>query len=607
MVQSAARRKRDDAAAQPYYTQASPRLLAQTPANANEKKPNAQEIAEWATIYQSCESRIASLNTWRLTHWNTWGQIARYMAPWRYYAFITANTFANGIRNDSAIVDRTATLAGEVCSAGLMSGMTDPDRPWLKLGPAIPGFELDKPGQMFYDDLTDRLRYIYAESNFYEAQAQHYDDLTFFGTSPVIDYESREDILHCFVPCAGEYFLGNAFDFTSETLYREFRLNVSQIVEMFGLENCPEDIIKMWRQKGGALDNESVIGHCIEPNYAIESGTGTAVGVVPGDFTWREVYWLRGKQNAKPLSMSGFHEQPFAVSRWDQQGNDPYGRGVGEKMLPDTIQLQLETRQKAESIEKVNRPPMGADVALMNQPSSINPGKITYMNAANGEKKFWPLFEIKPDIPAITADIEIVQQRIGRTAYNDVFRTFENLRDETRSQVTATEIDALKEERLIPLGPVIGRVYGSMRKRVRRHLEIMKRRDIFPRVPPSLRGVPLKIDFVSLLTQAQKATSTAAIARSVQFAGTVAAIYPQARYNIDPDEAVREFNEGVGAPSRILRSPAQVKKLVQAEVDQQKAAQAMQFTKEGAASAGVLSKASLAPGNALSALVGPQQ
>mgnify|MGYP001589202616 CR=1 FL=1 len=593
--------------AQPYYAKASPSLLSETPADPVFKPADAKDTREWMAMFQHVESRFQSLYTWRVPWWTTWGQIARYMLPRRYYAFITANLYNQGLRQDFAIVDRTGTLCGDVCAAGMMAGMTDPDRTWLKLGPAIPGLELDQAGQMWYEEVTERYNYVLTHSNFYDAQAQHYEDLVFFGTAPVIDYPDEDEIIHCFTPCAGEFLLGTSFEFSDEVLYREFRLTISQMVEMFGIDNCPQDVQRMWRQKGGALEYQNVIGHCIEPNFPITGDDGKGeVGVVPGGFTWREVYWVRGKKDERPLSTTGFHERPFAVSRWNTQGNEAYGRGVGENMLADVIQLQLETRQKAESIEKVNRPPMGADVSLMNLPASTNPGKITYMNTANGEKKFFPLYEIRPDIPAIAADIAIIQERIARTAYNDVFQPMEDLRQQTKTQITATEIDAIKEERLLPLGPVFGRVYGSLRTRVKRHLAIMARRGLLPPKPASLRGVPTKIDFISMLTQAQRATSTAAIARTAQFVGTLSGAFPESRFVLDPEEAIREFNDGVGATSKIMRSPAMVKKLQQMEAHQAAAAQAMQATLPGAQAAKALGQTSLAPGNALSALVGGQ-
>lgn len=590
----------------PYYTRGGPTLLSQTDADPQDNKPTKQEEREWAVLYQHCESRRQALYNWRLNWWVMWGQVARYQRPDRYYAFVESNTFDRGLRKDQLIVDRTPTICGDVCAAGLMAGLTDPDRDWLQLGPAIPGFELDQAGQQWYADVAERYNYVLTHCNFYDAQAQHYNDLTFFSTSPFIDYEDVDEILHVKVPCAGEYMLGTGFDFSDEVLLEEFRLTVSQLVEMFGVENIPPDAQRMWRQKGGALEYEYTVAHMIEPNFGIyDEASGRSIGIVPGGFTWREVFWLRGKKDARPLSRAGFHEQPFGASRWITQGNDAYGRGApGENMLGDAIQLQLETRSYYTAMNKEIDPPMGADVSLQNLPTSTNPGNITYMNTgAGGEKKFWPLYQFKANLEAMSQNMEKVRERIALTAFNNVFQPMQNLRDETRGQVTATEVDAIKEEQLMQLGPVIGRVYGSLRQRVRRHLAIMARRGLIPRKPPSLRGIPTKIDFISMLTVAQRATRTASIARTVQFLGTAAAEWPDAKLLLDVEKAAREFNTGVGAPPDILISLRKFKQAQAAVAKQQQTAQAAAMVQAGAAAAKDLGNASTGPGTALSALV----
>ncbi len=590
---------------QPYYAKATPTLLAETEASPEARKPPEKAQRDWSVMYGHYESRYQAMYNWRLPYWVTWGQIARYERPDRYYLFIAANTFDEGYRRDFEIVDRTATLAGNITAAGLLAGLTDPDRDWAQFGPGIPGYELDQAGQQWYEDIRERYQYVLQHCNFYEVQAQSNVDLVFFGTSPVIDYEDADTIIRCASPCAGEYLLSNGFDRSDEVLYEETRYTASQLVEGFGPENCPEDVLKQWREKGGALETEYVVGHAIEPNFAIRSDFGSGdVGQVPGGFAWRDVWWLRGKKDCAPLSMVGFNEQPFAVSRWNVQGNAAYGAGVGEDMLGDAIQLQFETRQKAMAMQKVNDPPMGADVALQNQPASTNPGNITYFNTGQGGvKKFEPLYQIRPDLAAYTADIQTIRERIQETAYVPAMQPLLALREETKGAVTATEVDKTTQERLLPLGPVFGRSYTALRQRVRRHIAIMHRRGLIPPKPPSLRGVPTKIDFISMLTAAQKANTTAAIARSVQFAGASSAVWPEFKLLINAEKAGREFNDGVGAPASILNSPQEVKKMLAAMQKAQATAQAAQMAQAGAASAKDLSQASLAPGSALAALV----
>ena len=590
------------AAAQPFYTKASPTLLAL--AEADPGPAPTRGDPDWPFIYQHLEARIAALIAWRLSWWQHWAEIAKYELPYRYHAFITANVYDKGIRRDNLIVDETGTLSGRICAAGMMSGLTDPDRPWFKLGPALPGAEIDRAGQIWFDDVSDALRYLQAQSNFYDSLAVEYEDLTFFGTGVVVDYEHEKRGLHCVNYCAGEYMLGTGADFDAEVLFAEFRLTVAQIVERFGLDSCPEEVRRAWAQKGSALDSEYVVGHAIEPNYPIRGQHERAVGVVPGGFAWREVFWLRGKPGPLPLSVAGFREKPFSVMRWNVVSNNPYGWGPGTDALGSIIQLQLETRAKAEALEKVNRPPMVAPPALNNAPMSTRPDGVTYVATTEGKAQFYPAYEIRPDIPAITADITQVQQRIERIFYNQLFRAVEMLRQEVRGAVTATEIDALKAEQLMQLGPVIGRVLNEgIRPRIRRQLAIMQRLGWLRPMPMSLRQAGVRIEFISMLTMAQRAAATAAIQRAWAFAEQVAPVEPHAVLVMDGVESTREMAELLGVPARLVRAPQDVKKLIQQAQQAQQAAAMAQTAMAGVSAAQGLSKADLSPNNALGALV----
>ena len=208
-------------------------------------------------------------------------------------------------------------------------------------------------------------------------KAQAFQDVTVFGTAPVIIYSDFEDVVRFYLPCAGEYFLATGARLTVDTFDREFVLTVSQIVEMFGLENCPKDVQAMWINGGASLDQEFVVCHCIEPNFAVsKKGTKEKINFIPGVFAYREIYWLKGIESDRPLSKMGFHKKPFMVARWATTSNDPYGRSPCMDALGDSKQVQQETRRKAEFIEKGVRPPMGANPELKNEPSSIVPGKM---------------------------------------------------------------------------------------------------------------------------------------------------------------------------------------------------------------------------------------
>lgn len=586
-----------------FYERSSNALLARMPAEATtEERPRLDPV--WGDYYSHLEAELGIMRNWRWSWWTHWGLLAQYLLPRRYHYLITANTTTRGRMLNHEIVDSTGTLAMRTCAAGMMSGLTSPNRPWFRLRSAVPNFVPDQAAQMWFEDVAERIRFVHAESNFYDSLAQMYEDLCTFGTAPVIDYEDDEDIIRCYNPVAGEFFLGVGSDFRNQVFDREFTLTVSQIVDMFSLENCPPEIQQLWVEKGASLHVERVVCHSIEPNYAIRGKAGGPVRIVDAKWPWREVYWLRGVQGSRPLSVRGFNEQPHVTPRLYVTSNDPYGRSFAMDALPDIMQLQLMTKREAEAIEKMVRPPLVGDSSLRNEPSSTLPGHITFVNGLeNGRPGLKPIFEISPDLGAFENAKLQVQARIKEAFFNDLFKMIASLDSVERR--TATEIDARREEKLVLLGPVIERLQNEgLSPRIRRHVAIMDRKGLLPPVPPSLRGVPVEIEYVSMLAIAQRAAATAGIERTVGFAGSLAAgqqgrpgVAPEVLDNFDFDEMIRLYGDLIGASQRIWKDPKIRDQERAQRAQQQQDMQAAQTAMAGVQGAQVLSQTPVGAGN----------
>lgn len=519
---------------------------------------------DWDTIFPALESRLAGLRTWRYTWWAYWAELAKYILPRRYRWLITANQQNKGVPINDAIVDSTTTMAMQVCGSGMWSGLTSPSRPWFKLALGLPWVDLDADGAEWLEDTETRIYAVLAGSNFYDIMAQAFQDVATFGTAPIIVYEDAEDLIRCYLPCSGEYYLASSARLSVDTLYREFVLTVQQIVEMFGAENCPSQVREMWIQGGGSLENEFVVAHSIEPNTEIASrGTGRKpVRVVSASFTYREVYWLRGIKADAELSRRGFHEKPFATIRWAVTANDPYGRSPGMDCLGDTKQLQLETRRKAEFIEKLVRPPMGADPELKNEPSSIIPGHITYTSTAGGKKGFWPLFEVQPQaLSPMVADIKEVQARIERCFFVDVFMAITRMQGvQPRNELELTKRDL---ERLQVLGPFVNLFEGEARIILERIATILERKGALLPRPKSLQGIPTKFDFRSMMKVAQEASETANLSATFAMAGNLSAAskaagVPDPIRTMNLDKGLRKFADLVSVPEDLFYTDDEV-------------------------------------------------
>jgi hypothetical protein len=590
------------------YEFAGPSLLSQQPPTLSGDEKQGKD---WGDIFTYLESRLGMLRTWRYSWWAYWAQLAEFILPRRYHWFVVANKMTRGSPINQAIMDGTATLAMQVCASGMWTGLTSPSRPWFALGiQDKDDDDLSQEEKEWVEDTQGKVYKVLHGSNFYTVLAQGFQDVSTFGTAPVIIYEDYEDIIRCYSPCAGEFYLAVGGRLSVDTLYREYTLTVAQIVDWVTLENCPEQVVKLWTAGGASLELEFVVCHAIEPNFALDGrGANKKISVIPQSFTFREVYWLKGIKTSAELSRKGFHERPFIAMRWSTVSNDAYGRSPGMDALGDIKQLQQETRRKAEFIEKLVRPPMGANPELKNEPSSIIPDKITYVSTEGGKKGFWPLFEVNAtSLAPMVADIEKISARIERCFFVDVFLAISRMEGvQPRNELELTKRDL---ERLQVLGPFIELFETECADpAIRRVLAILERRGLLAPKPASLGKAPIKIQYKSILKLAQIAAETVAMKDTLQTAGALSAAakaagVPDPIRVINLDKAMQVYAKLSNFPSVALFTDQEIAKHDLERAKQSQQQQQMATTMAGVNAAKTLSQSNTGPGNALGDIIG---
>jgi len=604
-----------------WLEQASPETLSKQPIKAS-KNPPKEKISEkdWSVLRGHLESNLAMLRTWRDSWWiQNYSDLARYILPRRSIwltqsagGIPSPNTMTRGLEINNNILDPTATFAARVCAGGIVSGLCSPSRPWFKLVPAMKETQLDDEARQWLDTTEELVYRVLARSNWYSAITQEIEDLVVYGTSVNIIYEDAKDLIRCYTPCVGEYYLSSGSTMRVDGLYRIFVMTVLQMVDMFGLDNCSPDVQKLWGEKGGALTTERLVAHSVEPNYPV-GDQGNGVGRIKGDFVFRETYWMYGAGTKYPLAMRGYMEAPFTATRWSTQSNDAYGRSPGMDILPDVIQLQVMTERKAEGVEKGLRPPLIANAELKNHPQSQLPGMVTYLNEVSAGKGMRSIYEQQFELNYITQDIAAIQQRIKVGLFNDLFMLI--ISGEPMTEKTATEITAKVSEKIAIIGPVIDNLLGGLQQKLQRVFAILQRKKMIAPKPKSLQGDPLDVSFISALAIAQKAANLTGAESLVKMAGGLAQLgKPEALDPLDVDFILRDYQSMLGVKEQYLHGPEFV-----AHVREQRAAQQQQQQKlaamnsiadtasKGASAASDLSDVDIGSGqNAVQAMLGTQ-
>lgn len=588
------------------------------------------------------EVRRNYLNLDRETWRSHWLDIKNLFLPYRTRWLDDGGVPNRGTKKMQYIVDNCPMLALRTMSAGLMAGMTSPSRPWFRLKPDDDDIYA-KPGVAEWcEKATDAVHKILAKSNFYRAMPTFYSEIGAFGTAALGIYEIPHDpskrhqsVINCIAYTAGEYWCAQNDEGVVDTFFRKYKWTVRQVVDKFvedpsdsedpGWDNIQPSTKALWRAR--KWDNWIDIVHVIEPNDEWEAGALGTRGM-----RTRSVYYEMGGSPNVLLGVLGFQNQPVKVARWDTNSDSVYGHSPAMYCLGDAKQLMVQQKRKMQGIDKQMDPPLIGDSAIKRSTVSQLPGDITWLESASAATfGLKPLYEVKPDLQNMLVDLEETRKRIRAGMYEDVFQMMRSLDDQLKAGITATEINARKQEQLLELGPLLDRLTGEVFepaiedtfdlavKRSKLSWQYEQRNltpppgveKYLPPPPQALQGVKLKIDYISILAQAVRVAEIQGINQVTQYVLQLVEAKPDVLDKINFDKAIEILSERTGVPPEMIVSDDVVKQMRQQRQQAQAQAAQQQQKNEGIQAASQAAKnlgqTPVGGGNALEQLLGGQQ
>lgn len=564
------------------------------------------------------EARRNMLNQDRETWRSHWLDIKNLFLPYRTRWLDDGGVPNRGTKKMQYIVDNCPMLALRTMSAGLMSGMTSPSRPWFRLRPDEDDLFV-KPGVAEWcEKATDAVHRILQRSNFYRQMPTFYSEIGGFGTAALGQFEVQFDpkrrkqpLVNFQTYTAGEYWCADNDESVVDTFIRKYKWTVRQIIEKFvedpadpesdGWANIQPSTKALWRSR--KWDTWVDIVHVIEPNDAWEQGALGTRGM-----RTRSVYYEMGGNPNLLLGVKGFHqERPVKVARWDTNSDSVYGHSPAMYCLGDAKQLMTQQKRKMQGIDKQMDPPLIGDAAMKRTTVSQLPGDVTWLETTAATTfGLKPLYEVKPDLQYMILDLEETRKRVRAGMYEDVFQMMRSLADTLKAGITATEINARKQEQLLELGPLLDRLNGELLEPViedtfdlavkrstlawqylARNLTPPSGLEMFlPPPPEALQGKKLVIDYVSILAQAVRVAEVQGINQVTQYVMQLVEAKPDVLDKIDFDKAIEILAERTGVPPEMIVSDDLVKQIrAQRQKAQAQAAQAQQQPQQIASAA----------------------
>ena len=544
------------------------------------------------TLKEQLQKQQAQLTNDRSSFDPHWRELSDFINP-RGSRFLVTDVNRDDRRN-TKIVDPTATLAARTLSSCMMSGITSPARPWFKLATPDPDMMDYGPVKLWLEVVQRRMNEVFNKSNIYQSLPLLYASLGNYSTGAMAVLEDDSDVIRTMMFPIGSYYMANSARGSVDTCFRKFSMTVRQLVMEFGLNNVSDSVKGMW--DSGNYESWIEVIHAVYPNIDRDTAKLNSKNKPV-----KSVYYEVGGDSDKLLRESGFDEFPIMAPRWEVNGEDVYGSSCpGMIALGQVKALQLEQKRKSQLIDKATNPPMVGPSSLRNQRVSLLPGDITYIDQVTGQDGFKPAYLVNPNTADLLADIQDTRQIINSAYFVDLFMMLQNIN--TRSMPVEAVIE-MKEEKLLMLGPVLERLNDEcLNPLIDRTFSIMARKNLLPPPPDVLQGMPLRIEYISVMAQAQKSIGLSSLSSTVVFIGQLAQAKPEALDKLNVDQAIDAFAEMSGVSPTVIVPQEQVEQVREQRAQQQQQQQMVAMGMAAAQGAKTLSEAQTSDPSVLTAL-----
>jgi len=230
-------------------------------------------------------------------------------------------------------------------------------------------------------------------------------------------------------------------------------------------------------------------------------------------------------------------------------------------------------------LHKEIRPPMAVPSKFKGVLSLI-PDAVNYVDVQNSDK-IGPLYQVQLNLQNLLVYIESLHDSISKDYYNDLFLMIAA----ADKSLTATEVVERHEEKLFLFGPTIERHEQELLNPLNvRVFNICLRAGLIPEPPEQIEGAQIKVEYVSLLAQAQKLVTTQSLNAHVTMLERVGQFDPDSvMATTDFIELINSHSDVVGVPPKITRTKEEAEEFLngikEAREEQAQAEQAMELVK----------------------------
>ena len=475
------------------------------------------------------------------TSWEPlWIEVRDNISPEVAAALTGRESINNGRNRQGKVMTSSPQLAVKALASGMQGGLVSPSRMWFDIGLKGGAGNTSTRAKQWLGGVRETLRHYFNEADIYGAMYQLFSEMALFGQGVILIEKDPDTAFRFTTLSCGDYWLDTNHKDEVDTLMRKSYYSARGLVQKYGELRLPENIREEARESMSTEKRYEVI-QIIQPrkNYNDEKKD-------PSNMPWESVHIFRqgeGLNSADEgivLRVGGFKSKPFVAPRWEKLVGRVYGSCPARVALPDIKMLYQIMHEGLKGLRKAVSPPVVADGKMKNSQIRLQPNGVTYAAGLSQSSQIAPIYQTN----GAFKEASILQDRliadIREVFYANLFTPIMN-RDKNMS---ATEVSSINAEKLGSITPVIELLEKEALDYIfeRCFSILLDIGDVIPPAPQDIQGSGLRIDYVSILAQAQKMSEITGINQFITFVAPIIQMNPESNDVVDWDKSLRKIS-----------------------------------------------------------------
>lgn len=476
-----------------------------------------------------------------------------------------------GEKTPSDLYDDTAIQSNLILAAGLSGYMTNASQRWFELRTRNENLMTLPDVAEFFSKSAEVMYAVFSNSNFYQQIHEVYLDMGSVGTACMYEDDDFKEVVRFYTRHPREIYIVEDDREDVTMVYRKFPMTAYAAYTFFGAENCGKAIVK-------AVEEDKDYNKSFDFIHYVCIRNKRDPRKIDGKNKPFASYWV-SMADRKTVKEGGYEEFPYFCPRFYKNSGETYGYGPTHACYPSIKRLNNASELYEAAAYQDAYPPWLAEHDGLMGTLDLRKDAVNYQRQPLSQGEAVKSLKHDRNVQIGIDYMNRLEAKIKTAYFADLFLMLA----QQAPNRTATEVIEMVNERMLIMGPTLGRIQSELlNKIIYRTFNICLRKNMFPPIPQALDGQDWDVVYVSPLAKAQRAVQAKDMQTFLTIIAQMAQMAPSVLDKINSDKAVDKFAKVYSVDPDLINDDDEVQNIRAQKAQQQENQMKMMAIAQGA-------------------------